>query len=74
MFFIMLNHERTADTADTIEEARSKGQKLCDAEIAPATFAIYNEDIFVENINRSDGRGIDQLIADFNSVFAKKVR
>lgn len=67
MFYIMINHEETADTAESLDEARKKGQTLCDAELLPCTFAIYDDgENFVEELKRTDGRDLSEQIADFN--------
>lgn len=72
MFYIMINHEQTADTADSIEKAREKGQTLCDAELLPSTWSIYDADEnWVEDIQRSDGRDLSQQMKDFNTAFDK---
>lgn len=70
MFYILINHEQSADTGATLEEARQKGQAKCDAEPIPATFSIYEEENWVEDIKRSDGRDLSQQIADFNRAHA----
>lgn len=73
MFYIMINHEQTADTASTLDEARRKGQKLCDAEPLPGTFSIYDEDEnLIENIQRTDGRDLSQQMADFNRAHEQR--
>jgi len=66
MFYIMMDHEKSADTAGSLAEARQKGQRICDAEPLPAGFSIYDEETFVEDIVRTDGRDLSQQIADFN--------
>lgn len=72
MFYIMMNHEKTAASAESLAEARMKGQSLCDAEILPTVFSIYEGDTFIENIQRSDGRDLSQQIADFNCTYLRK--
>jgi hypothetical protein len=65
MFFVMIDHEQTAGSAETLAEARIVGQKLCDEEPVPGGFSIYEDDRFVENIGRSDGRTLSEQIRDF---------
>lgn len=66
MFYIMIDDEQSADSANTLEEARLAGQILCDAEMLPSSFSIYEDDEFVEDIRRTDGRNLSQQIADFD--------
>ena len=50
----------------TSTEARACGQKLCDEELLPSTWSIHDEKGgFVEDITRSDGRTLEQLMKDF---------
>lgn len=68
MFYIMMDHEKTADTANSLEEARKKGQKICDEELLPTTFSIYDGDgNLIEDIKRTDGRTLGQQVSDFNN-------
>ena len=71
MFYVMINHEQSADSAETLEEARVKGQQICDDEPVPGTFSIYDEDQFVEYIERGDGRDLSDQIRDMKSPTAK---
>ncbi|MCY1168787.1 hypothetical protein D9M73_87930 [compost metagenome] len=66
MFYILMAHEQSAGAAESLDDARQKGQSLCDAEVIPTTFSIYDEDTFIEDITRTDGRDLSQQIADFN--------
>lgn len=73
MYYILISHEQTAATSPTLEGARQTGQALCDAEPIPATFSIYDEEEnWVEDIKRSDGRDLSQQIADFNRAHAAR--
>lgn len=65
MFYVMIEHEQTAGSAETLDEARIVGQKLCDEEPVPGGFSIYDEDRFVEDIERSDGRTLSDQVRDF---------
>jgi hypothetical protein len=71
-FFIMINHEESADTATSLEEARIKGQAICDNEIIPCTFSIYQDETFVEDIRRTDGLALGDLVTDFNKIFGSR--
>ena len=73
MFYILINHEQTAGNGATLDEAREKGQPLCDAEMIPAVFSIYDEETFVEDIQRSDGRGLSEQVALFNEKHAPEL-
>ena len=66
MFFVMMDHEQTVASANSLDDARLEGQRLCDAEFLPAVFSIYDEDVLVENIERSDKRSLGDQISDFN--------
>lgn len=62
----MYDYEKTADHRSTLTEARAFGQKLCDEEPLPSTWSIHDaHGDFVEDITRSDGRTLEQLIKDF---------
>lgn len=75
MFYIMINNEQTADTAETIELARTKGQTLCDAEVLPSTWSIYDaNENWVEDIKPSDGRNLSQQIKDLQQRFRQAHR
>lgn len=71
MFYVLMNHEQSAASADTLDEARSKGQAICDAEILPASFAIYEEETFIEMIERTDGKSLGQQISHFIRLVSK---
>jgi hypothetical protein len=65
-YFIMYGYEKTADHRSTLTEARACGQKLCDEDPLPSTWSIHDaEGDFVEDITRSDGKTLEQLIKDF---------
>jgi hypothetical protein len=72
MYFILMDHQKTAGDAKSLAEARQKGQLLCDAESLPTTFSIYDEDTFVEDIKRTDGRDLSQQVADFNKAHPQR--
>lgn len=69
-YYVMIDHEQSAGHYPTLAEARTEGQKLCDAEVLPAVFSIQDADgNDVEPIERSDGRDLGQQVKDFNTVF-----
>lgn len=67
-YFIMINHEQTADHCATLTEARQRGKELCDAEPLPSTWSIADADgEFVEEIKRSDGKTLEVQIMEFSA-------
>lgn len=71
-YYIMINHEQTADHCDTLTQARTRGLELCDAEPIPSTWSIYDaQGQFVEEILRKDGMTLQEQIAQFNAVFSR---
>lgn len=65
-YFIMLDHEQTVDHCDTLTQARTLGQRLCDAEPLPGAWSILDaEGKFVEEILRSDAKTLDSLVKEF---------
>lgn len=69
-FFVMIDGEQSVGSYPTLDTARENGQRLCDAEPLPCTFAIMdgagNE---IEAIRRTDGRGLAELVRDFESHY-----
>jgi hypothetical protein len=71
-YYIMINHEQTADHCDTLTQARTLGLELCDAEPIPCTWSIYDaQGQFVEEILRKDGMTLQEQIAQFNATFGR---
>lgn len=70
-YFIMIDHEQTADHRDTLTEARKRGQEMCDEEIVPTTWSIHDaQGQFVESITRTDGKDLAAQIKEFNAMHA----
>ena len=68
MFFIMINHEQTADDAKTLDEARRKAKDLCDNEPIPSVWSIYDEaGRHIEDVVRTDGRTLSDQVRDLNA-------
>lgn len=68
-YFIMIDHEQTADHCDTLSEARTRGQELCDQEMLQSTWSIYDENSnFIEDIHRSDGKSLEDQVRDFKPL------
>lgn len=72
-YYIMVNHEQTADHCDTLTKARIRGLELCDAEPIPSSWSIYDANgQFVEDIERTDGMTLEEQIAQFNAQAARR--
>lgn len=53
-YYVMLDDDTTVAFAETLEEARQRGQELCDAEPLPGVFSIQDMDgNEIEQINKS---------------------
>lgn len=64
----MCDYDTTADHCNSLSEARARGQELCDAEPLPSTWTIQDADgEIVEEIKRSDGKTLENLIKDFGA-------
>ncbi len=72
-YFVVIDHEQSVSDHATLEEARSEGQKSCDAEKIPCSFSIQDADgNHVEDIVRSDGRSLKDQVATFNATFGPR--
>lgn len=72
-YYIMINHEQTADHCNTLTQARIRGLELCDQEPIPATWSIYDSGgQFVEAIERTDGMTLQEQVAQFNAQHARR--
>ena len=71
-YFVMINYEQSAGSYPTLEEARTEGQRLCDAEGIPSTWSIAEADgNTIEPIGRTDGRSLSDQVAAFNKLHLK---
>lgn len=71
-FFVMIDHEQSAGSYLTLEEARSQGLRMCDAEPIPSVWTIADADgNMIEPINRTDGASLSDQVAAFNKLHLK---
>lgn len=67
-FFVFIDHEQSVSDHPTMELARLAGQVACDAEVLPCSFSIQDaHGNHVEDIVRSDGASIGDLVKTFNA-------
>lgn len=65
-YLIMYGYEKSADHRDTLTEARKRGQELCDEDPLTSSWSIHDAaGEFVEDIKRSDGKCLEDLIKAF---------
>lgn len=68
-FFVMIDYKQSAAECGSIEEARTVGQSLCDAEPLPCSFSIADADgEHVEEITRTDQRSLADQVGGFNAM------
>ncbi|MCZ8254713.1 MAG: hypothetical protein O9327_03375 [Polaromonas sp.] len=68
-YYVMLD-EKSADEAQSLEEARVKARAIYDSELLPATCWISDaEGNHVEDIAKSDGHDLAQQVEHFNKRF-----
>lgn len=69
-FYVMAG-EKSADECKTLEGARKRGRELADAEPLPCSFWIADaEGDHVEDIARTDGAELPELVTRFNAKHA----
>lgn len=74
-YFIMMDYETSADHRKTLTEARQRGQELCDSEPVPCSWSIHDAaGVLVEDITRTDGRTLGQVMQAFNAQHLKQPR
>lgn len=67
-FYVIIDHEKSVSDHQTLQEARLAGQAACDAEVLPCFFSIQDaRGSHVEDIVRSDGASIGDLVKTFNA-------
>ncbi len=72
-FYVVIDHEQTAAECSTLEAARTEGRKLADAEAIPCTFSIQDSNgQHVEDISRTDGRTLGELVQAFDAAHPKR--
>ena len=71
-FYVVIDHEKTAAECATLEAARTEGRALADAEPIPCTFSIQDANgRHVEDIARTDGRTLPELMQAFDAAHRK---
>jgi len=71
-FYVMVDYEQSAAECPTLEAARIEGRKLADAEPIPCTFSIQDANgQHIEDITRTDGRTLPELMAAFDAEHRK---
>lgn len=64
----MYGYEKSADHRATLADARIRGQQLCDDDPLPNSWSIHDaQGVFVEDIKRSDGKSLEELIKCFGA-------
>lgn len=71
-FYVVIDDEQSAAECATLDEARAKGRELADAERLPCSFSIQDANgAHVEDIARSDGRTLPELMQAFSAAHRK---
>lgn len=69
LYYVMLG-EKSADEAQSLDEARAKAQAIYDSELIPTTCWISDsEGNHVEDVAKSDGHGLAKQVEHFNKRF-----
>lgn len=67
-YFILVDYDQTVGHESTLTAARQAARKMADSEILPSTFSISTAaGDHVECVERTDGKSLQQQIADFGA-------